>query len=317
MRRTLAGPATAVPAGVPTAVRAVISSSGEPLDAVTRAYFEPRFGFDFSAVRAHRDAQAAVSARAVHARAYTVGNHIVFGDRQAIERIQSGQATLAHELAHVIQQNRGDGEHPAFGGGALEQAAESTAAAFLAGRRSFRVSGASAPSLARQPLPDSEPRKPRSLSESLNPRGLTDWALVQEIDLITEWLLSNPSDGLQRYQLLDERDRLESEHRRRTQKAEKKQRRQEGIAKVVQAVEAGRIPHWLPVFPFLPSHGLGALMPWDWEFDAAPIMARAEGDSIVVQQPINAVKNTRRFARDVRSIERNVRGNVFSNLAGR
>ncbi len=58
-------------------------------------------------------------------------------------------------------------------------------------------------------------------------------------------------------------------------------------------------------------------MPWDWEFDAAPIMARREGDSIVVEQPVNSVKNTRRFAKDVRSIERNVHGNVFSNQGGR
>jgi hypothetical protein len=46
-------------------------------------------------------------------------------------------------------------------------------------------------------------------------------------------------------------------------------------------------------------------------------MARREGDSIVVQQPINSVKNTRRFAKDVRSVERNVHGNVFSNQGGR
>ena len=65
------------------------------LDGLTRAHFEPRFGFDFSAVRVHRDVQAAESARAVHARAYTVGNHIVFGDRRAIEHTGTGQATLA------------------------------------------------------------------------------------------------------------------------------------------------------------------------------------------------------------------------------
>ena len=85
MRRNLAGPATVSPTDVPAVVRAVVSSMGEQLDAVTRAHFEPRFGFDFSALSVHRDAQAAESARAVRARAYTVGNHIVFGNRQAIE----------------------------------------------------------------------------------------------------------------------------------------------------------------------------------------------------------------------------------------
>ncbi|WP_428672123.1 eCIS core domain-containing protein [Reyranella sp.] len=317
MLQKLAEPATVAPAEVPAVVRDVLRAPGEQLDGLTRAHFEPRFGFDFSAVRVHRDVQAAESARAVHARAYTVGNHIVFGDRRAIEHTGTGQATLAHELAHVIQQNRGGSERPALGGGALERAAESAAAAFAAGRSSIRVSGASAPGLARQPLPGSAEKKPRSLRESLKVSGLTDWALTEEIALISEWLLVNPSSGLEYKQLSDELARLEGEQWRRNQKAEKKQRRQEQIAKVVQAVEAGRIPHWLPVFPFLPSHGLGALMPWDWEFDAAPIMARREGDSIIVQQPINSVKNTRRFAKDVRSIERNVYGNVFSNQGGR
>ena len=120
MRQKQAGPATVAPTEAPAVVHDVLSSPGEQLDAVTRAHFEPRFGFDFSGVRVHRDAQAAESARAVHARAYTVGDHVVFGDRQAIEHTQDGQATLAHELAHVIQQNRGGSERPALRGGALE-----------------------------------------------------------------------------------------------------------------------------------------------------------------------------------------------------
>jgi hypothetical protein len=317
MRQKQAGPATVAPTEAPAEVHDVLSSPGERLDAVTRALFEPRFGFDFSGVRVHRDAQAAKSARAVHARAYTVGDHVVFGDRQAIEHTQDGQATLAHELAHVIQQNRGGSERPALRGGALEQAAESAAAAFVGGQSSICVSGASAPGLARQPVPGGEEKKPRSLRESLKAGAQTDWALAEEIDLISEWLLVNPSSVAEYKQLSGELDRLEGEQWRRTQKAEKKQRRQEQIAKVEEAVEAGRIPKWLPVFPFLPGHGLGALMPWDLDFDAAPIMARREGESIVVQQPINSVKNTRRFAKDVRSIEHNVHGNVFSNQGGR
>ncbi len=226
MRRKLAGPATVSPTDVPAVVRAVVSSTGEQLDAVTRAHFEPRFGFDFSAVRVHRDAQAAESARAIHARAYTVGKHIVFGDRQVIEHTPSGQATLAHELAHVIQQNRGGSERPALDGGALEQAAESAAAAFVAGRSPIWVSGASASGVARQPLPGSEEKKPRSLRESLKAGGLTDLALAQEIGLISDWLLVNPSSEAQYKQLSDELVRLEGEQWRRNQKAEKKQRRQ-------------------------------------------------------------------------------------------
>src|SRR5690242_6292166 len=49
MLEKLAEPATMAPAEVPAVARDVLSSPGEQLDAVTRAYFEPRFGFDFSA----------------------------------------------------------------------------------------------------------------------------------------------------------------------------------------------------------------------------------------------------------------------------
>ena len=62
---------------VPPIVHEVLNSSGEPLDATTRAFFEPRFGHDFSRVRVHTDEQAAESARLVNARAYTVGDNVV------------------------------------------------------------------------------------------------------------------------------------------------------------------------------------------------------------------------------------------------
>lgn len=62
---------------------------------------------DFSGVRIHTDAKAAESAQAVNARAYTVGNHIVFGTGQPAAGTNAGQRLLAHELAHVMQQTRG------------------------------------------------------------------------------------------------------------------------------------------------------------------------------------------------------------------
>ena len=69
-------------AGVPPIVHEVLNSTGQPLDAATRAFFEPRFGHDFSRVRLHTDARAAESARAVNALAYTVGPDVVFAARQ-------------------------------------------------------------------------------------------------------------------------------------------------------------------------------------------------------------------------------------------
>src|SRR5262245_44078336 len=57
--------------GVPPIVHEVLRSPGQPLDAQTRAFMEPRFGHDFSGVRVHTDARAAESAQAVNSLAYT------------------------------------------------------------------------------------------------------------------------------------------------------------------------------------------------------------------------------------------------------
>ena len=93
-------------AGVaPGIVHEVLRSPGQPLDASSRAYFEPRFGRDFSKVRIHADARAAELAAAVNAHAYTAGSDIVFGAGQHAPGTESGKRLLAHELVHVVQQN--------------------------------------------------------------------------------------------------------------------------------------------------------------------------------------------------------------------
>ena len=154
---TLQRAATSCGAGdeVPSIVHDVLSSPGQPLDAATRSFFEPRFGrdfsrmpiatgisrsnlkvgaanhplereadrladqalrmpwpslrphpvqADFSRIRIHADARAADSSRAVSAKAYTVGSHIVFGAGQYAPTTTAGRHLLAHELAHTMQQ---------------------------------------------------------------------------------------------------------------------------------------------------------------------------------------------------------------------
>src|SRR5215831_6525347 len=86
----------------PAIVHEVLRSPGEPLDAGTRAFMEPRFGRDFGGVRVHADERAAQSAKAVGAIAYTVGRDIVFSARRHAPATASGQRLMAHELAHVI-----------------------------------------------------------------------------------------------------------------------------------------------------------------------------------------------------------------------
>ena len=84
-----------------------IRGGGQPLAESDRAFFEPRFGTDFSQVRVHTDTQADDAARAVNARAFTVGQHIVFRVGHYTPRTSSGQHLLAHELVHTVQQAAG------------------------------------------------------------------------------------------------------------------------------------------------------------------------------------------------------------------
>lgn len=93
---------------IPPVMHDVLGSSGQPLDAGTRAFMESRFGHDFSQVRVHTDAQAAESAWAVNALAYTVGRDVVFGIGQYLPQTSRGRHLLAHELTHVLQQGQVD-----------------------------------------------------------------------------------------------------------------------------------------------------------------------------------------------------------------
>jgi hypothetical protein len=81
-----------------------LRGGGQSLPESTRAFMEPRFGHDFSHVRIHTDARAAKTAQAVNARAYTIGQDLVFGSGQYEPGTSEGQKLLAHELTHTIQQ---------------------------------------------------------------------------------------------------------------------------------------------------------------------------------------------------------------------
>jgi hypothetical protein len=91
----------------PPIVHDVLRSQGQPLDAASQFYMGARFGHDFSGVKVHTDGTAAESARSVNALAYTVGNDVVFGAGQYAPHTPAGRRTLAHELAHTIQQGGG------------------------------------------------------------------------------------------------------------------------------------------------------------------------------------------------------------------
>ncbi|HEY4030722.1 MAG TPA: DUF4157 domain-containing protein [Caulobacteraceae bacterium] len=108
VQREAAGGDGVAGAQAPPVVGQVLGSPGRALDPATHAFMASRFGADFGDVRIHTDAQAAQSAAAVEARAFTVGRNVVFGAGQYDPASTDGRRLLAHELAHTLQQD-GDG----------------------------------------------------------------------------------------------------------------------------------------------------------------------------------------------------------------
>jgi len=92
------------PAVAPSIVHEVLGTPGQPLEARTAGFMASRLGHDFGRVRVHADTQAAASARAVGANAYTVGRHVVFGPDRYRPGTPAGDELIAHELTHVLQQ---------------------------------------------------------------------------------------------------------------------------------------------------------------------------------------------------------------------
>ena len=95
----------------PDSVDRVVGRSGSPLDPSVRDEMETRFGRDFSQVRIHQGPESAAAARDVDAHAFTVSNHIVFGEGQSSLASARGRRLLAHELTHVVQQTGAEPGH--------------------------------------------------------------------------------------------------------------------------------------------------------------------------------------------------------------
>jgi Domain of unknown function (DUF4157) len=87
--------------GANRAINRILQSPGRGLDLAARAFFEPRFGHDFSRVQIHTDAAANASAQSIDALAYTAGEHVVFRTGAYSPETEQGRLLLAHELAHV------------------------------------------------------------------------------------------------------------------------------------------------------------------------------------------------------------------------
>ena len=82
-------------------------NGGQALDSNVRRQIEPAFGADFSGVRVHTDSEADTLNRALNASAFTTGKDIFFRQGEYKPDSSGGKELLAHELTHVIQQEKG------------------------------------------------------------------------------------------------------------------------------------------------------------------------------------------------------------------
>jgi hypothetical protein len=148
-----------------TVLDVVGQGGGHRLAPKVRAEMEAGLGADFSDVRIHANAKAAASAAAVAAKAYTVGNEVVFGHGSFDPEGPEGKHILAHELAHVLQQRKGPVPATDTGNGvaisdpsdSFEQEATTIASRVLSEPRQVGGSGrpdraAAAPSTVQLPL---------------------------------------------------------------------------------------------------------------------------------------------------------------------
>lgn len=118
--------------GVPT--NEVSGRAGQPLSAPLRGALEAAFGWDFSSVRLHTNAEAAAWTGGAGAAALTVGSDVHFGAHVGDPEAAAHRRLLIHELAHVVQQERGAGAAPrgasgVVGGGGRRPAASRLTAA--------------------------------------------------------------------------------------------------------------------------------------------------------------------------------------------
>jgi hypothetical protein len=90
-----------VASGAPGLLEHAARDYGAELPAVMRHRYEAALGADLADVRVHTGADAAAAARAIDARAYTIGRHIHFDTGEYVPGTKAGDRLLTHELAHA------------------------------------------------------------------------------------------------------------------------------------------------------------------------------------------------------------------------
>ena len=119
--------------------------AGQPLDSRVQSQMSSAFGYDFSGVRVHTDSGAASLSHQLSARAFTVGRNVAFGSGEYQPGSPAGDALIAHELAHVVQQGGGQASAPLAksddSSSPLEHDADEAALSFVASTWANGVEG--------------------------------------------------------------------------------------------------------------------------------------------------------------------------------
>ena len=185
----------------PEAIRNQLGA-GRPMPGGVRSRMESAFGLSFSQVRIHNDTSAGAMSDQLNARAFTVGEHVAFAPGEYQPGSLVGDALLAHELAHVVQQGgaqaasgpmmKGEGEYDA-----LEQDADRSAVGAVAamwGKGKAAMANISANALPRlgSGLRLSKCSGGPSRLEKTTVTGPTA-VDCGGFDWIVQWLLDNPT----------------------------------------------------------------------------------------------------------------------------
>ncbi len=156
-----------------TAIASLLTdlSGGKRLDTGVQREMEGAYDADFDNVRIHDDSSAQSRAEDVNATAFTRGEHVFLSANAPSLQSSAGKKLLAHELAHVVQQQRAGAQRTGTvgrEGDRFEVAADNAAARAIAGQRVDIPANSAPPSIQRQ----------------ASVEGLVDSALTKGISLI-------------------------------------------------------------------------------------------------------------------------------------
>lgn len=161
--------------GPGSAMAPPIRDAGRPLEPAVRGRMETGFGRDFSSVRVHDDARAHDNARDLKALAYASGSNLVFGEGAYRPGTPSGDALIAHELAHTVQQSgvqmKADGPLPAAADAELERQADRAALDVTSGRTVSGLSLIGRPAVFRTDTPVVAGTQPPAAGPALSTAG--------------------------------------------------------------------------------------------------------------------------------------------------